>query len=153
MKEKVLEKIIENSLAMEIVLYILSLIGYLLMRFKISTGGILITLSLSLLALIYFLRGYNENYHVEADPYTRFIGKLLNWGFAISMVGILFALMNYAGAIAMLRVSFFTILICVPFTGYFLMKNKMSELKYQIIRWILIGGLTLIFYINPTILN
>ncbi len=96
---------------LEFFLVILIVIGIVLRMTGIQAGGIILTLSFSLLAVFYFLRAYKIL--GEGSAMERFYNKLLSYGWSIAMIGILYMIQSWPGAEPMMMVSASTQLIII----------------------------------------
>ena len=150
--EKLAEKLSPKLPTIETVCVLIFIAGLALKSSDIPFGEICLVLSLSALALVYFISGYKllDN---NVSAIKHFIFRLNYWGLSICTMGILFILNNYpqfnimisVGSITLLIVLFFSlvkdhdlnrrmlartvIILVLGLSLYFVPKEKLIKLK------------------------
>jgi hypothetical protein len=153
MNKQIINAIVRKSLIPEIILILMVLTGYLLFAFKNQIGGSIFMVSISALSIIYFIRGLNEHYNYEASFNVRFIGKIANLGLSIALIGILFSVMKYSDAKRMILMGSMSVLLGLVCAIYLSLKYQIPNVMYLILRCILVGGVSLILYLDPVFLH
>lgn len=138
-------KLKKHLIKEEIILLILSVTAYFL---KIE---ILLTASLFLLSVIYFFMYFVE-YKTNNKKYKIIIIIFLlssNWGKAVGVTGILYAIINRQGAEFMLKTGFLSLIISVLILAVYLIKRLKDEIftYTELIRNLIISGVCLFFLI------
>jgi len=121
---------------------------------KISTDlptGIVLTLALSTLSILYFFNAFSFKEDEYAGGMERFIEKIAAFGASIGINGILFTLLRWPGGDLTIICGCGTLIITLPLIYYF--KSRQPELKIfnsrMITRTILIGVLGLALNFTP----
>jgi hypothetical protein len=129
---------------------ILIVIGLVIKMTGIQAGGILLTLSFSSLAVLYFLRAYKIL--AEGSAMERFYNKLLPYGWSISMIGILYLIQGWPGSQPMMTVSASTqvIIIIAIIIGKTKQPSNYIDADPALLkRSVIITCITLAFYFCP----
>ena len=142
---KLADKLNPKLKTVESVLAITTLIGLELKSSEITQGGILLVLTLSALALVYFLSAY-KSFETDTPIMPRFLFRLISWASSIGVIGILFRLQNYAGYNTMLIVGCVSLFmgLCIKFY------TKIDFSKRIIIRALIILAIGLCLYLTPS---
>lgn len=90
----------------------------------------LITVSLLVLALVYFFAAYAPLMDENAGSWEVFLNKLALWGCAVVLIGSMFRLENMAGHQMMLFIGIGTLLIVLPM----IIINKLKKPELKIFR-------------------
>jgi hypothetical protein len=112
MQAKIANKLSERLPKLEMIFALTSFIGLILRILNISYGGIILVISLSSLAIIYFLLAYKSSSSDSSGLY-KFIYKLIYWAISISVLGILFRLQHYPNSNNMLIIGCVTVLFAL----------------------------------------
>jgi hypothetical protein len=90
-------------------------------------SGIILTLFLASLAVIYFFSAFSIPEITDLSAIDLFIQKLVSLGSSVALIGILFKAQKWPNADTMLYCGFFTMIICLFFLAYKRMKDPSSE--------------------------
>lgn len=112
---------------LELTLISLIFVGISLRIAHIEFGELILILSLNLISILYFLNSFSDKGIPMNSPILSFINKLLGFSCSLFFLGILFRINHYAGWNQMLIIATGTFILLVPFSLYWLYKDK--ELK------------------------
>jgi hypothetical protein len=119
-----IQKIKPHQLKIELVLSVFVLLGLMMRYYHVPYSGVVLSISLILLSILYFFLA-SAKYETDAKPrYTilNFLKYLLGWSKSAAIVGILYALVNWPGTEVMLKVGSITsgiiILASLIFNNY-----------------------------------
>lgn len=120
--------IVKNLKKSEIISLIIVALGLILKSVSLPAGNILVTITLSFLAVLYFFIGYHD--FRFSSKMESFLHKLLSYGWAISIIGILFIIQGWPGYEPMLTVGPFPLAVILIIIIY--QRSKNAE-EYSII--------------------
>jgi hypothetical protein len=129
----------------ETILSFTSLTGLALRSLSIPLGGIVLAISLSTLALVYYLIAFRSSIDTKTPAMKKFLDKLFFWGLSISIIGILFCLQNYSGFHTMISIGCSTLLILIIFS----VLKKQDVGRRLIFRTIIIAVIGFSLYFTP----
>ena len=141
---KLADKISPKLLTIEGILSFTTLLGMILKASNVQQGSILIIISLSAIALVYYISAF-RTCEEGANVMGKFLTKLMFLSASISIIGILFLLQGYAGYKAMLTVGCLSIVIVLLFR--FIYKTNINRIN--ITRVIVILAIAASLYFTP----
>jgi hypothetical protein len=123
-----------------ILILIVLLVGLVQLSIK---PGIILTLTLTSIAIIYFFTAFAFKTESEFKPLDIFLHKILSLGSAIAIIGILFKIQKWPNDAMMLTVGAVTLGICFVVLIYQTVKQPETE-KFNKITFLRIIILTII---------
>jgi hypothetical protein len=128
----------------ELLILIILLVAILLRYFRLPASGIICTIILSSIAILYFVSTFTAPENKEIKPFDLMVKKLIGLSSSICVIGILFILQKWPGSNSMLQVGPLTLLLCLVYIIF----NKENTIfnKYQIIRLLFLIVLSTFFY-------
>ena len=136
---------------LEIILAAAFAIGLLMKVTATPKSSLVILLSLSILAMLYFLNAFAMPENKEASSMEVFVGKLIYMAAAIACIGILFTLQNWKGSNIPLKLGSITLII--SFLATLILKSWKPELRTfsqrLLLRALVIGVMGLSLYLTP----
>ncbi|HOT89048.1 MAG TPA: hypothetical protein PKZ43_08500 [Bacteroidales bacterium] len=142
---KLAKKLDSKLSSIEAILVLTSLIGLFLRSSNIPLGTFILLISLSTLAIMYYIISYRLSADKEISPMKNFLDKLCLWGLSISIIGILFRLQNYPGFQSMISIGCSTLILFLIFS--FIKKQETDS--RLILRTIIIAAIGLSLYFTP----
>ena len=132
------DKVSARINTIEIIAAVVFAAGLVLRSSNVPFDNVVLVISLSALALAYFLMSYRSS-EPEAGVIKKFVDKLGCWSSSITVVGILFQLLNYPGFDSLLMVGCTTL---APALVFVIIKNHEFDKKtiIRIVMIVLIGG-------------
>lgn len=134
----------EKLPVIEIILVLIFAVSLVLKLLNLGFGGTFIILSMSSLAMIYFLIGYQPA-KPDTPPLNRFIYKLTYLASSVTVLAILFRIQHYHGYEQMIFIGCAPLAISL-FLGFFL---KPGMERRMIIRTFVILIIALVLYYSP----
>lgn len=119
----------------EAILFLIFIVAFILKTFTDLPSGILIVLTLMILATFYFFSAFamiNDEY---AGSMESFLHKLASWSCSIAIIGILFTIESWNSSKLFLQIGCFTLIIVIPAILY--INFKKAEMKFFNSRYIL----------------
>jgi hypothetical protein len=119
------------------VIAICLLINYLHVPFS----GVIGTLLLSSMGVIYFFSAFSTLWETEVTAFDIFIYKLSGFGSSVLVIGILFTMQQWTGSRNMLIIGILTLVIALIYT---LLQNKKRSAAKPFDQWLIIRMTVLI---------
>lgn len=142
--------VFKNFKKAELIFLTIFVIGFALKISAIHLGEVLITLSISALAVLYFFRAYKV--FEDADRIEIILNKLLPYGWSICVIAIMFSIQGWPGFEPMLIVGSF---IQIALLAVILFFHELKGIKYPtinknvLLRSFIIAGLAISLYFCP----
>jgi hypothetical protein len=129
-----------NSVVKRINLFegIIAFLFAILITLKITTGmqvNVVILLILSLLAFLYFMNAFSAEDNEVISPLVIFAKKVISWGASVSVVSIMFGMMNWPGWDVQLNVGLSSIIFAMVFG--LILKSRNNVVSFISFRWVL----------------
>ena len=125
----------------------LCLIGLIIKHIDEGIGGILVSISLSSLAIVYFSLSFKKT----IDNYDHFIVRMINYSYSVSAIGILFILQIWPLGIMMHTCALSSMVLSLLFI--FILGNLMQKLtvigKIDVFRTIIILIIVSVLIFTP----
>lgn len=128
----------------EPVILIVLLVTILLRYFHLPATGMICTIVLSSIAMLYFISAFSPPENKETKPLDLMMKKLFGFSSSICVISILFILQKWPGTNSMLTVGSLTLLLCLIYIIF--QKENTIFNKYQIIRLVVLIALSAFFY-------
>jgi len=143
------DKIYPHLIKMEIVVVVLSITGFYLNLKLIEAGGILLTLGLLSLAIVYFFLAYrtsNEN----LNKLDKFIVRLLHYSYSFAILGILYVLEQWPAGTIMMQMSILALSMAIIAIIFLKLLNKPTFIRsVDIYRTLIIATIVVGLYYMP----
>lgn len=135
-------KISKKMPTYETILAVFAIIGLALKMFHISFGVQLLIIALLSLAMLNMIMAYSTPKE-GLLPFDAFINKAQSMGTSVTMVGLLFLLLNWKGSLNMLMVGTLTLGVTI---GYHLFKKHSIE---TVLKPIILLAIALVLFLTP----
>ena len=137
-------------LKLEMIAVALILTGLLIQLFSITIGGLILSLTLTSLATIYFFMAYT--YNNTDNNYDRFILRLVYWSYSIAVIGVLFIIQVWPVGILVFQLAKTTLILSISFIIILgpILKKLNSITTRNIIRTLVILLVVLLLYLTPS---
>ncbi len=143
-KKNIIQKLSSNQLKIEFTFLFIFIIGLLLFDNRIDIGVSLIILSLGSIANVYFFLAFQFSNSKEVGKI--FLNKLTYISITISIIGIMFSILNWPNAHKMLLVGLFALIISLLASIILRLKKKEKIIDIEIFRMIVVISIVLSVY-------
>lgn len=119
MLQDIAVKVLKKSIFIEVTGWFFALLGAAMKFADIQLAGVVLIISISGLSTFYFLHAFKPLEKSDIIVLLAFFKKNLYWGYAISLMGLLFAIMNWEFAYTLLVIGGLTIIMVIIASIYY----------------------------------
>ncbi|WP_321280723.1 hypothetical protein [Marinifilum fragile] len=143
----------------ELIAIIATIVALLFKQFELPYSGIILTISLNLLAIYYFLYYLSSNdpiayrirkVFIKEEVSNSITVKICGMGLPIILISILFKLMFYPYATTLFYIGLLACFLCCLLSFIEYHKTKDLFLRQMMTRILIIGGIGLFLFFIPT---
>jgi hypothetical protein len=152
--EKLAKSIAPHLFKIEIVFAIVIFIALIINVSSPTIAQLALIISLALMAMVYYVVAF-QPLPEDSSSLDRFFFKLMNLGFSVAMISILFSLNRYPAAKLILEITLVlqAINILVLLIAKLLMKKLEKFSNAEIIRVLIITGLVAVVYFSSEVIG